>query len=579
MIGILNSCANTGQLFIQDDTGRIDIVVCCCHSNTEGGGPRFVCVPAAGKMPKVEQLGNCVRNPQTSVTLLGQSADERLWKTNGTTCLRECLEGEKDDVESNGKEKQAQHFSTIGHGCSEQCICVSSTSGARFECPYVHACCLGKLVIVSRYRVVCEVRPSEEEKRKSRERHSGTKRYLVFDMRCVTCLGVPVDSSIKPMQRDSRKSHSKTKSCVNQDAVVGSEVTREGSCDIVTSVHSRCKVNWDSEKGNGSNVESRTRRKLVVHKHFRSDGGIVYCRKPDCVGSGEQLLCQSVAGERNSGGNAGLGDTVAVSEFITSGLVAGGKEQVERYRRSKDGMKLTSTSETEPDDSDCVITKVVPSVGSNHSRTEKEIVSKKAKVFIPKFQVIGTQTNVRKRKSDEDLQTDENSCKLDRNFTKDKSPIECICLEDKISDTCNEKHLAVCEKNKSTIKKQRPECRQMYTSHAKENLGMDGHQGAVVYKTFNKGSDASEVLANHAVEKTSNRAKDVVCSSDSSVEEIKDVSHCGQLSEVDIFVENRGCVLMEKGSGTMPDQRRFIAECDLNVGTKIFKVKVVYISI
>lgn len=243
VFGILNLSENTGQVLLCDDTGSIEVVTCCYHGDREA--------------------------------------------------VTEC-----------------------DHVCTGTCDSDKLDIDDKFTCPYVQACYIGKLVAVTTFEIISETMVTRNVliSNNGEKSRSGSEKYLLLDMRNVIYIGnnvqsvkvdnqsVKVDNKFQISDKTSDPSinidndmHERTKAKQNGNGITESCQStscssyksynmQRAKCDIYSAnvVQSVPDANGGIVDHEG-HVKSDTKQGThVLHKHVRTDGTLMFCRKPDC---------------------------------------------------------------------------------------------------------------------------------------------------------------------------------------------------------------------------------------------------------------------------------------------------------
>ncbi|XP_052792829.1 uncharacterized protein LOC128226807 [Mya arenaria] len=263
---IIDTCRETGQLILHDNTGRIGVVVCCLHSNHSD---------------KTASLATCVHGGKTgenSASLVNQEQeqlpeDKYISENKSKFCMDTSKQNEEHSFEKCESEytrlknenleavegnsgnsadlpsKNEQKGIEMKHICDMKCKCDSLQPGQSFTCPFVHKCCLGKAVLVKKCYVGEELKLQSKvdlmvastSKRSSKPMEKKCL-YLFVDLRYVFFIC-----------HSSRKSES---SASVSGHLQGLEMDRS------TSVFQK--------------------ETPMLHTHEREDGGTIFCRKKEC---------------------------------------------------------------------------------------------------------------------------------------------------------------------------------------------------------------------------------------------------------------------------------------------------------
>ncbi|XP_060564044.1 uncharacterized protein LOC132723363 isoform X2 [Ruditapes philippinarum] len=193
------------------------------------------------------------------------------------------------------------------HLCEGPCDCNNIEIGDTFLCPYVHTCCVGKIVALKMYQIICETMVTSNGEnfkflsRTERSRSDACDKYLVVDMKNVVYIGnnpeVGPSKSEQKVSNGVKELSAMREENANIKLVCHSEQDIYCGRESLSSDHVKCK----NEQTDGvTSVKINTElskseisldfKKSSLHKHVKKDGSIVFCRKVECCDKSSMIL-------------------------------------------------------------------------------------------------------------------------------------------------------------------------------------------------------------------------------------------------------------------------------------------------
>ena len=495
IVGTLEGCSKTGRLVVRDNTATIEIVSSCWHGDT-------------GLQQCVQQQVLPSNDPMIPGRDNNEASERASCGGKSTSQAKEHdITAQLSSGNTNNSVLSKHHKKKSVQCCSTECNCERLTSGDHFLCPYVHVCCLGKLVYIGRYQTVTERQVDRQQQCKNRT-------YLMVDMRDVIYLGdtrstgedrATISGNRNHLGSENKSPEFGTGQSTGIKSSVGTIDVRNEKCQLTACANkgiaeSGSQRQCRSDKTRVDNDFNKAKRdtdsqRSALHRHVKPEGGVAYCRKKDCLAN--KTLPH--------------GDCVPVLEHIRTRI-----EDVDNNSSSND----------------CLVNKVT-GLSRADQKTEKALHRKT--VITPKYSVIGKHAKKRK---------------LEHQWSKEKQLSESNSVGTGVNNDM---------KSGSAVKDQSTDIpRQMKPTDLSKRDEVDS--GLLVSKATHVGQPM--VQGNN----------ENVCRQE--VETIKDLSQVGVLTEVIVYIENKGSVLSEVDTVGERQINKFITECDLVLGKQIFKVQV-----
>lgn len=510
-------------MFIKDDTCKIEIVPCCRHS--DNGQKHCVHRSEVTDTSVTAKSGKNLDSYQLSHSAVVVSGN-----ANCSVDRDQLDKTSSSNIDVGMKLEPMSQTCRNVRNCTSKCDCRTLPPQQCFLCPYVHVCCVGKLVYIQRFLTVTELaealpRQTESEAlpdRTQNETHIGQKgheappagqtlgkatpgqpvnqiqsvirRYLLVDMRDVIYLGhSSQDYSFR--QSGIIDNNKQQTECLERE---NKNITAGPRGDNVEANHTTSNENRETK----SMMPNHT---PLFHKHLRPDGVAVFCRKKECLNQTDTKVVNN--------------HTLLIDSHFHELKNTFGQNI--KSKSAEESLDITEVTTPEKDLSQPV-------------RDDS-----KARVMTPKYVVLGKCVNTRKRKlgilqMDKAIELDPGRKKTDhQDLRSDGNSVEHeMCKEYRYSDKSVSETVNVQQCSKPT--------------------SVSGDLSSQEYGKMSQNKMSSF--------------------EDSTQPAIRDVSEIGQLNEVVIYLENKGSVVSEMDIGGKLNHT-FIAECDIVLSSKIFKVK------
>ena len=204
------------------------------------------------------------------------------------------------------------HGDSLAHlGCHDNCCCDTGQLGNHFSCPYLHNCCVGKIVAINRYTVAMETFVTRGDQQQGSD---GLKYHRVLYVEFSFTDAILLCDTLKKNKnifQESNKQRCKTaKNPASFDKIVNftdetpeveiSEVEDkrkidiENRClienvnvedDLVLSKVVNATKNKDKDLNEAIDTNTCTdvvMKKSILHRHVSAAGGGYFCRKMNC---------------------------------------------------------------------------------------------------------------------------------------------------------------------------------------------------------------------------------------------------------------------------------------------------------
>ena len=220
------------------------------------------------------------------------------------------------------------HGDDIAHlGCHDSCCCDTKQLGDGFTCPYLHNCCIGKIVAINRYTVAMETFVIHGNQQHGQTTSSDglkchTVLYVEFSLSDAIILGDMVKKNKNIFQESNKQrcraagntAFQKTVTMKFKDKYPGLErlkVEDKEKIDIenmkpsdkvniekdgvLSKVANGCETKEETNTvvSNGTDTETVT-SKSMLHRHVSAAGGSYFCRKTNCSQGKDRDKCVPV---------------------------------------------------------------------------------------------------------------------------------------------------------------------------------------------------------------------------------------------------------------------------------------------
>ena len=197
-----------------------------------------------------------------------------------STVIASYTTDEREDVQSN------TYRGKMCHECKSSCDCSGIDPGQFLPCPYFHTCCVGKIVALTRYGIICENMAWYDNQQLADFHTTDIKTYIVFSLTDAIYLGNRKGFvSEKRTGSDVEKLMTGFKETVDDTSNGCDGIGNDLENKIVPQQQMTLEKDFqrDCEDGaKGHMLTSIKSNSVTLHRHSLENGGIYFCRRKEC---------------------------------------------------------------------------------------------------------------------------------------------------------------------------------------------------------------------------------------------------------------------------------------------------------